>query len=138
MANTKEIIQQLMVEQNIKSMRQLETMAGVSLNIISKWDKMQPSAENLSKVAKVLNVSPNYLLYGEQENEEQSFITDERKTPTRLAVGENEVLLLDTFRKLNNTGRFKILMLVSEEYDNEQASTPEEKDSAPLSNSAVG
>ena len=136
MANTKELILELMKKQNIKSMRQLETLAGVSNNIISKWDKMQPSAENLSKVAKVLNVSPDYLLYGGQRDIETAKKEDERKTPVLFAVGENEVLLLNSFRKLSNTGKFKILMLISEQLDAEQA--PAEEKSAALLTSKVG
>lgn len=137
MANTKELILELMKKQNIKSMRQLETLAGVSNNIISKWDKMQPSAENLSKVAKVLNVSPDYLLYGDQRDIETAKKEDERKTPALIAVGENEVLLLDSFRKLSNTGKFKILMLISEQLDAEQAPSEEKEDAASLT-SKVG
>lgn len=120
MANTKEIILAEMEKQNIKSLRQLETMSGIAHNIISKWDKMQPSAENLAKVAKVLKVSTNYLLYGEQTDAESYYRAEMRKTPIAFAIGENEVLLLETFRELSNAGKLRILAKLSEEYDKER------------------
>ena len=111
MANLKERIIELMEENNIKS----------SLNTISKWDKVQPSAENLSKVAKILGVSPNYLLYGEQSEAEKEYNEAARKMPTAIAIGDNEVLLLETFRKLSNDGKLRVLAKISEEYDKEYA-----------------
>lgn len=119
MANTKELILELMKEKNIKSLRQLENIAGISNNIISKWDRMQPNAENLSKVAKVLGVSPDYLLHGEQSEAEKAYRAEIEKTPIAFAIGENEVILLETFRELSKAGKLRILAKLSEEFDKE-------------------
>ena len=136
MANTKELILKLMPEKNIKSLRQLETLAGISHNIISKWDRMQPNAENLSKVAKVLDVSPDYLLYGEQSDAEKAYRSATEKTPTAIAIGD-EVLFLETFRSLSYAGKLRILAKLSEEYDKEHGQN-EEKEDATLSDLRIG
>jgi len=119
MANTKELILELMQAKNIRSLRQLESLAGISNNLISKWDRMQPSAENLSKVAKVLDVTPDYLLHGEQSEAEKIYSAEIKKTPIAFAIGENEVLLLETFRELSKAGKLRILAKLSDELDKE-------------------
>ena len=49
------------------TLAQLNDKAGLGTNSIYHWKNKQPSAENLNKVAKVLDVSSDYLLSGEKE-----------------------------------------------------------------------
>ena len=47
---------------------ELERLAGISNGQIRRWDTSSPKVENLAKVAKVLNVSVDYLLGKEDES----------------------------------------------------------------------
>ncbi len=48
------------------TLAQLNDKAGLGTNSIYHWKNKQPSAENLNKVAKVLDVSSDYLISGEE------------------------------------------------------------------------
>lgn len=137
MPTSKEIVLELCAKNGIRSIRELERAAGVTYGVISKWDKFKPSAENLYKVADFFQVSTDYILYGDDPDDILPTAEKEKPTATVFAVGENEVTLIETFRQLSKKGKFKILMLISEELEAEQAVT-EEKDDSQLSTSKVG
>lgn len=59
----------------------IERNTQISNGTIGKWDKSVPSVENIYKVSKLLNVSMEYLLFGE-------------KTDTNLSLDEIEWLEL--------------------------------------------
>ena len=137
MATAKDRVLELCTKNGIRSIRELERKAGVSYNVISNWDKYQPSADNLYKVADFFHVSTDYILYGNDPNDILPTAEKEKPTATVIAIGENEVTLLETFRQLSKRGKFKILMLASEELEAEQAAS-EEKDDSSSSTSKVG
>jgi len=112
----KDRIKKLCEEQGIKSLRKLEELSGVPYNIITKWDRFSPSAQNLALVADYLHVSTDYLLTGDDKE------ADKNDSPTAVlvAVGDNETVLLESFRELSNKGKYKILMLISEELEREK------------------
>lgn len=112
----KDRIKKLCEEQGIKSLRKLEELSGVPYNVITKWDRFRPSAQNLALVADYLHVSTDYLLTGDDKE------ADKNDTPTAVlvAVGDNETVLLESFRELSNKGKYKILMLISEELEREK------------------
>lgn len=43
------------------SLQQVAEKAGIGVNSIYRWNKVTPSSNSLEKVAKVLNVTPDYL-----------------------------------------------------------------------------
>lgn len=49
------------------SLQKVAEKAGIGTNSIYRWNTKVPSTENLSKVAKVLDVSIDYLLNGEKQ-----------------------------------------------------------------------
>ncbi|WP_080740893.1 helix-turn-helix domain-containing protein [Levilactobacillus brevis] len=52
------------------SIAEVERRAGVSTNYMYQWKKRNPNPETLASVAKVLNVSVDYLLSGEEQKNE--------------------------------------------------------------------
>lgn len=52
------------------SIAEVERRAGVSTNYIYQWKKRNPNPKTLASVAKVLNVSVDYLLSGEEQKNE--------------------------------------------------------------------
>lgn len=56
-----EKIKNIASAKNIK-IAELERLSGISNGQIRRWDKSSPKVENVAKVAKVLNVSVDYLL----------------------------------------------------------------------------
>lgn len=62
------------------SLNKVNDLAGLSTNVIYSWKTKKPSAEALSKVADVLNVSVDYLLGN----------TDEKK-PTQNELTEKDL-----------------------------------------------
>ncbi len=138
MATPKDVVLELCAKNGIKSIRQLERACGVSYNVISKWDKFKPSADNLFKVADFFNVSTDFILSGGAEEMLPSANTpNEKQINPLMASGDNEVLLLDNFRKLSTIGKYKILIAIEEELKAEQPDS-EEKDDAASSTSIAG
>ena len=134
--NPKERVK-LLCDDNGLTVKKLERILGISNGTIGNWDKSKPSAENLYKVADYFQTSTGYILYGDEPPEGLSITPQKMPTKTVAAIGENEVTLLETFRQLSKRGKFKILMLASEELEAEQAAS-EEKDDSSSSTSKVG
>lgn len=73
----KERIQELCKKRNI-SMNQLETDLGFGKGYISKLGKSTPNVLKIQKIAEKLNVSVDYLMNGdEQENNPRYYLNDE-------------------------------------------------------------
>lgn len=53
------------------SVQAVERMAGLGNGAISKWNNVTPRADTLFSVAKILQVSPGWLLTGEGQSEAQ-------------------------------------------------------------------
>lgn len=53
------------------SVQAVERMAGLGNGAISKWNNVTPRADTLFSVAKILQVSPSWLLTGEGQSEAQ-------------------------------------------------------------------
>ncbi len=53
---------QKLCEQNNLTIAELERQAGISRGVIGNWKDKSPSVDRLSKVAKVLNVTIDYLV----------------------------------------------------------------------------
>lgn len=51
-----------MAERNIKSLRQLEFLAGMASGTIKKWKDRLPTCESLIKISDYFNVSTDFLL----------------------------------------------------------------------------
>lgn len=65
------------------SLKEVASKAGLAENSIYRWDTNTPKADNLAKVAKVLNVSVDYLL---ERTDDMSVIrTDNDKNDLREA-----------------------------------------------------
>ena len=119
------------------SVSELEKKLSIGNGTIGRWDNSKPRAEVLSKVASFFSVSSDYLLNGEQSEAEKIYRAEIQKTPTAFAIGENEVLLLETFRELSNAGKLRILAKLSEEYDKEKEQSKGKED-ATLSDLRIG
>lgn len=57
---TVERIKKLAKERGL-TLQQVAEKAGIGVNSIYRWNKVTPSSNSLEKVAKVLNVTPDYL-----------------------------------------------------------------------------
>lgn len=77
--NLKERIKELCRERG-KSMNQVEKALGFGVGYISKLDKSTPNVNKIQQIADYFNVSPNYLLTGQEEYEPKISLTpkDER------------------------------------------------------------
>lgn len=67
----------------------IERSSQISNGTISKWDKSIPSVENIYKVSKSLNVTMEYLLFGEKNDfilspDEMEWLELYRKIPDKL------------------------------------------------------
>lgn len=81
---------------------------GGKVGSIGGWRKgASPNSEIVMKLAKRLNVSTDYLLFGEKKDMQEE-------------ITESEQKLLDVFRKLNEKGQIGVLM-----YAETQADKPE-------------
>lgn len=61
--NTKEIIQALIKKDtNVNNIAELERKLDISNGTINKWDKSQPTAKTLMKIADYFNVTTDFLL----------------------------------------------------------------------------
>lgn len=49
------------------SLQKVAEKAGIGINSIYRWNSKTPSTQSLTKVAKVLDVSSDYLLSGEED-----------------------------------------------------------------------
>lgn len=54
------------------SLQQVAEKAGIGVNSIYRWNKVTPSSNSLEKVAKVLNVTPDYLRGYNSDSSEES------------------------------------------------------------------
>lgn len=54
-------------KKNGSNLKQLEQQCGLGNGTIRRWDKQSPRLDKLSKVASYLNVSLDYLVYGDSE-----------------------------------------------------------------------
>lgn len=57
-----ERVKKISYQRGFSSLRVLSEDAGLSPNVVYGWKTKQPSSQSLEKVAKVLNVSTDYLL----------------------------------------------------------------------------
>lgn len=54
------------------SLQQVAEKAGIGVNSIYRWNKVTPSSNSLEKIAKVLNVTPDYLRGYNSDSSEDS------------------------------------------------------------------
>lgn len=78
---------------------ELERACGIGNGIIARWRKSKPSFERVAKVAKYLDVSPEYLLMGEKEKP-ASTLTSGFEEKYNLLSGENKKIIDDLVAKL--------------------------------------
>lgn len=117
MATVKDRVIALCKERGI-SVNKLQNDTGIG-NVVSRWDTYNPRMDKLTAVADYFGV-PVGVLTGEQQSEaEKAYRAEIEKTPIAFAIGENEVILLETFRELSKAGKLRILAKLSEEFDKE-------------------
>lgn len=92
-----ERIRQLCADRGI-TLKRLELEAGIGNGVIARWETSSPRADKLLAVAKVLNVSAEYLLTG---NEKQPTDTG--------GLSDDELILLSAFRSLTKDQRQFVL-----------------------------
>lgn len=61
------------------SLQKVAEEAGIGINSIYRWNKKVPSTKSLTKVAKVLNVSVDYLLGKDEHKDHYYDLTDKEK-----------------------------------------------------------
>lgn len=100
------------------SISDIEKLAGVSNGSIGKWVNSIPKADNLFKVAQVLEHSVEYFLTDDYYSYNSSFSDEEKE-------------LLETYNKLDKRGRHKLHTIAYEELDrmNDVAPKPKNKES---------
>lgn len=81
-------------QNNNMTIASIERTTNISNGTIAKWNERTPSADNLYKVAKLLNVSMEYLLTG-QEKDNDSF--------------SSEYELLNLYKQLPEQGKFECI-----------------------------
>lgn len=95
---------------------------GIQTSTISSWKKGRyiPKREKMSKIASYFNVTVEYLM-GEDEEpiEPTNIISDGQKNES--VISDEEIDLLNLFRKLNEEGKSKLLdyaddLVCSEKY----------------------
>lgn len=88
-----ERIRQLCVDRGI-SLKRLELEAGIGNGVIARWESSSPRADKLLAVAKVLNVSAEYLLTG-NENQPTEFggLSVAETSSMRLSEHEKQVII---------------------------------------------
>lgn len=90
-------------ERKNMSLPQLETALGFSSGLISKWDKSSPSIDKVAKVAAFLDVTLDYLFYGNQDH----FV----------ALSSREIQIINEFRALSDDRKDNVSRYVSDQYD---------------------
>lgn len=76
------------------SIHKLEMELGLSSGLISKWQKVRPTAANLSKVASYFGVSLSYLLNGEELDLPPYYIDEEAAKTAQELLDNRELRLL--------------------------------------------
>jgi len=99
----------------------IERELGLANGSIRRWDTSIPSADKLYKVAKLLNVTMDYLYIGTE-------IKNENVIGDLLTDSEKE--LLNNFKKLDNRGEHRIHTVIYEELDRIEADAKELKKGA--------
>lgn len=95
------------------SLKNLATRAGLNENAIYDWKKSTPKADNLQKVADVLNVSTDYLL-GRTDEMHTSHSDEEKNMDIKDAL-ENDIMLAFDGKPISEKYKRIILELLSEE-----------------------
>ncbi len=91
-------------ERKNMSLPQLEIALGFSSGLISKWDKSSPSIDKVAKVAAFLNVSIDYLFYG--DSQEQAIV-----------LSSHEYRIIEEYRSLSDDRKMNVYQYVSDQYD---------------------
>lgn len=96
------------------SLKNLAIKAGLAENSIYDWKKSTPKADNLQKVADVLNVSTDYLLG--RTDVMNSYSSSNKETDLKYALEHDPMLAFDG-KPISEKYKRVILELLSEEDD---------------------
>lgn len=101
-----EDIKRMRIEKNM-TQQELGQKLGVSQQMIGQWEtgKANPKKETIEKIAKALDVDPYSLYSFDMASEELEKIINQRISQEK----ENEDKLLDNYRKLNDTGKSRLI-----------------------------
>ncbi|MBZ5968881.1 helix-turn-helix domain-containing protein [Leuconostoc gasicomitatum] len=97
------------------SLTEVAIKAGLADKSIYSWDRSNPKAENLEKVADVLNVSTDYLLG--RTDEMNLSTTDSQKEMDIKDALEHDIMLAFDGKPISDKYKRIILELLSEEDD---------------------
>lgn len=101
-----EDIKRMRIEKNM-TQQELGQKLGVSQQMIGQWEtgKANPKKETIEKIAKALDVDPYSLYSFDMASEELEKIINQRISQDK----ENKDKLLDNYRKLNDTGKSRLI-----------------------------
>lgn len=93
-------IRQLCLERGI-SVRQLEKAVGIGNGSVLRWEKQEPSAKNLQKVADYFGVSTYYLLDDEETKADYFIDPEVLKMAQELKVRPELKVLFDASKRMS-------------------------------------
>ena len=101
-----EDIKRMRIEKNM-TQQELGQKLGVSQQMIGQWEtgKANPKKETIEKIAKALDVDPYSLYSFDMASEELEKIINQRISQNK----EKKDKLLDNYRKLNDTGKSRLI-----------------------------
>ena len=97
-----EDIKRMRIEKNMTQQELGQKLGGISQQQIGRWEtgKANPKKETIEKIAKALDVDPYSLYSFDMASEELEKVISQKE--------EKEAILLDTYRKLNDTGKSRL------------------------------
>lgn len=100
----KERIKKCARERKNMSLPQLETALGFSSGLISKWDKSSPSIDKVAKVAAFLDVTLDFLFYGDSQDQ-------------LVSLNSREHYIVNHYRALSEDRKSNVDQYVSDQYN---------------------
>ena len=85
---------QMKIKEKGETVKSTEKQCGMANATIQKWQKQSPRLENVAKVAKFLNISLDWLVYGEENKSEE------------------EIELLNNYSKLSQRDKKEIQAII--------------------------